>query len=288
MYGNEQKGICGGAMVIDRRFSPKIALGTAKGQVMVDQMAYSDGSAPEQTEFAKSDFLARMSHEMRTPLSAILGYAQLMASGGQAPTAAQSRSLNLILQAGWYLEKLIDTTRDLALIEAGSLDLSLERWSLAAIMRDCEATIEPQARARGIRVIFPVFETPCFVLADAARMQQVLGNLLSAAIERSAVGGAVVVDYAVGSSDWVRISISDAIAQQAAVLQDKGICVLLAQRLVELMGGAFGADADAAPGRVSWFALKRLQVPAAATHGATHSHIAFNASDTSAANAIPR
>src|ERR1035441_6240255 len=119
----------------------------------------------EKANLAKSDFLSSMSHELRTPLSAILGFAQLMDSGSPSPTDSQKRSIDQILQAGWYLLELINEILDLALIESGKLSLSLEPISLAEVMRECQAMIEPQAQKRGISVAFPHFEMPCFVQA---------------------------------------------------------------------------------------------------------------------------
>jgi signal transduction histidine kinase len=234
------------------------------------------------------EFLTRMSHEMRTPLSAILGYAQLMASGAQAPTAAQQRSLDLILQAGWHLEKLINTTRDLALIEAGTLPLSLECLSLAAVMLDCQALIESQAQARRVHVMFPVFAAPCFVVGDGIRVQQVLVNLLAIAIERSAVGGAVLVDYAIAGAEGIRISISDALHHEPIPSQDLGICVLLARRLVELMGGANGPDNALGTVTALSFTLKRADVPVNAGRARTDFHTNFTAVAAATASVIPR
>ena len=114
----------------------------------------------EKANLAKSDFLSSMSHELRTPLSAILGFAQLMESGSPPPTVSQKRSIDQILKAGWYLLELINEILDLALIESGKLSLSLEPISLAEVMRECQAMIEPQAQKRGISVAFPRFDGP--------------------------------------------------------------------------------------------------------------------------------
>ena len=105
-----------------------------------------DGRWRSKANLAKSDFLSSMSHELRTPLSAILGFAQLMESGTPPPTVSQKRSIDQILQAGWYLLELINEILDLALIESGKLSLSLEPISLAEVMRECQAMIEPQAQ----------------------------------------------------------------------------------------------------------------------------------------------
>ena len=82
-------------------------------------------SAAEKANLAKSDFLSSMSHELRSPLNAILGFAQLMESASPSPTASQSESIAQILQAGWHLLKLINEILDLAVIESGKVSLSL-------------------------------------------------------------------------------------------------------------------------------------------------------------------
>jgi signal transduction histidine kinase len=124
-----------------------------------------------------------MSHELRTPLNAILGFAQLMESGLPHPTPSQQRSLDQILKAGWYLLELINEILDLALIESGKVTLSREPVSLAEVMLECRAMIEPQAQKRGIGLTFPRFEIPWFVKADRTRVKQVLINLLFNAIK---------------------------------------------------------------------------------------------------------
>src|ERR1700722_14114213 len=163
----------------------------------------------EKANLAKSEFLSSMSHELRTPLSAILGFAQLIESGSPTPTASQKRSIDQILQAGWYLLDLINEILDLALIESGKLSLSLEPISLSEVMHECQAMIEPQAKKRSVGVAFPHFDTPCFVKADRTRVKQVLINLLSNAIKYNKLGGTVVVDYITSTPGRIRICVMD-------------------------------------------------------------------------------
>ena len=139
-------------------------------------------SAAEKANLAKSDFLSSMSHELRSPLNAILGFAQLMESDSPPPTPSQTASIEQILQGGWYLLELINEILDLAMIESGRLSLSLEPVSLVEVMLECQAMIEPQAQKRGIRISFPQFDISWFVNADRTRLKQVLINLLSNAI----------------------------------------------------------------------------------------------------------
>jgi PAS domain S-box-containing protein len=227
----------------------------------------------EKANLAKSDFLSSMSHELRTPLSAILGFAQLLESGSPAPTASQRRSVDQILQAGWYLLELINEILDLALIESGKLSLSLEPISLAEVMHECQDMVEPQAKKRGISVTFPQFDIPYFVEADRTRVKQVFINLLSNAIKYNKVGGTVVVDHITNIPGRIRICVKDSgegltadklaqlfqpfnrLGQEANGEEGTGIGLVTAKRLTELMGGAIGAESTVGTGSVFWIEL---------------------------------
>ncbi|MEA3160210.1 MAG: hypothetical protein QOD95_1758 [Gammaproteobacteria bacterium] len=227
----------------------------------------------EKANLAKSDFLSSMSHELRTPLSAILGFAQLMESGTPAPTVSQRRSIDQILQAGWYLLELINEILDLALIESGKMSLSLEPISLAEVMQECQAMIEPQAQKRGISVAFPEFGMPYFVKADRTRVKQVFINLLSNAIKYNKVSGTVIVDHITSSAGRIRIRFTDSgeglsaeqltllfqpfnrLGQEASGEEGTGIGLVTTKRLTELMGGSIGAESTVGTGSVFWIEL---------------------------------
>ena len=166
-------------------------------------------SVAEKANLAKSDFLSSMSHELRSPLNAILGFAQLMESASPAPTDAQKENIAQILQAGWHLLKLINEILDLAIIESGKVSLSPESVSLAEVMAECQSMMEPQARLRGIRMTFPQFENPIFVKADRTRLKQIIINLLSNAIKYNKEQGTVVVECTVSAPNRIRISVAD-------------------------------------------------------------------------------
>ncbi|MFL5293243.1 MAG: histidine kinase dimerization/phospho-acceptor domain-containing protein [Myxococcales bacterium] len=97
--------------------------------------------AAEKANRSKSDFLSSMSHELRSPLNGILGFAQLLESDKPPPTAGQKESIGQILTAGWHLLKLIDEILDLAKIESGRLSLSPEPVSLPEVMSECQGMI---------------------------------------------------------------------------------------------------------------------------------------------------
>jgi signal transduction histidine kinase len=234
-----------------------------------------DLSSPgQQATVCRSDLLTRMSHEMRTPLSVILGFAQLMESARATLTASQRNSISRILQAGWYMEKLIGLTRDLALVESGNLCLSIESVSLAPVMLEWRTMVELQAQTRGVRVTFPVLEIPCCVSADRNRLLEVLGHLLSAAIEYSEVQGAIVVDCELHDAEWIRIHVRDGGAgtfaarptRPESMAEGTAIGLRLAQRLVELMGGAIGVERIDGGRNLFSLDLKRMPVSMEAGH----------------------
>ncbi len=250
----------------------------------------------EKASLAKSDFLSSMSHELRTPLSAILGFAQLMETGSPLPTPSQKRSIDQILQAGWYLLELINEVLDLALIESGKLSLSLEPSALADVLRECEAMIGPQAQKRDISVAFPQLEIPYFVKADRTRVKQVLINLLSNAIKYNVVGGRVVVDCNENTPGRIRICVTDTgaglsseklaqlfqpfnrLGQEANGEEGTGIGLVVCKRLIDLMGGAIGAESTVGKGSGFWIELNlsaepQLAVGAAKPRAVAQAHV---------------
>jgi PAS domain S-box-containing protein len=233
----------------------------------------------EKANLAKSEFLSNMSHELRTPLSAILGFAQLMESGSPPPTASQKRSIDQILQGGWYLLELINEILDLALIESGRLSLSLEPILLAEVLRECQDMMEPQAQKRGISLSFPQFDVPYFVSADRTRVKQVFINLLSNAIKYNKDGGSVVVDHTTSTPGRIRICVRDSgagltadkmsqlfqpfnrLGQEASGEEGTGIGLVTTKRLIELMGGGIGAESTVGTGSVFWVELNLSTEP---------------------------
>lgn len=226
-----------------------------------------------------------MSHELRTPLNAILGFAQLVEMGSPPPTPAQKRSVDQILQAGWYLLELINEILDLALIESGKLMLSPEPVLLADVLHECEAMVGPQARKRGVSVTFPPLGVPYFVQADRTRVKQVLINLLSNAIKYNRVGGTVTVTCfaAEHSAGRLRICVEDTgeglpveklaqlfqpfnrLGQEALTEEGTGIGLWFCKRLIELMGGVIGVSSAIGSGSVFWIELDLTVAPSLPT-----------------------
>ena len=243
-----------------------------------DEIAKAKAVA-EKTSLASVEFLSGMSHELRTSLNAILGFAQLMESEQPPPTPSQKESVAKIVQAGWYLMELINEVMDLAMIESGRLSWSLEPMSLADVMHECQAAIEPQAQKSGIRMTLPEIDGQCFIKADRTRVKQVLTNLLSNAIKYNRPGGSVVVECTVSAPQRVRISVTDTgagmqpdqlaqlfrpfsrVGQETSAAAGAGIGLVVTKRLVELMGGAIGVRSHVGKGSVFWIELVTAVAP---------------------------
>ena len=233
----------------------------------------------EKANLAKSDFLSSMSHELRSPLNAILGFAQLMESEAPPPTMGQQESISQILRAGWHLLKLINEILDLTIIESGQIPISKEPVLISAILTECQGMFEQQAQQRGITMQFPVRDAGSYVLADHTRLKQVFINLLNNAIKYNRPHGSVEVFCSLQPKARVRVSIRDTglglrldqqaqlfqafnrLGQEAGGVEGTGIGLVVAKQLVGLMGGAIGVQSTVGEGSVFWFELDAVDGP---------------------------
>jgi signal transduction histidine kinase/ActR/RegA family two-component response regulator len=229
----------------------------------------------DQANQAKSAFLSNMSHELRSPLNAILGFAQLLETGEPLLTPGQDANVKQILRSGWYLLDLINEILDLATVESGKLALTNAAVDLSELFEDCRTMLEPLGNKGGITLIFPEKSAGCVVCADPMRLKQVLVNLLSNAIKYNRPAGSVVVTCSPVANQRIRITVVDTgyglsaiklshifepfnrLGQEANDQEGTGIGLAISRRLAVAMGGYVGVESTEGVGSAFWIELDR-------------------------------
>jgi signal transduction histidine kinase/CheY-like chemotaxis protein len=140
----------------------------------------------------KDEFLATLSHELRTPLNAVLGYTQMLRGGVIAPERLAG-VLSIIERNAQLQEQLISDVLDVSRIVTGKLRLDIEPVDLKIVVEEALTTVAPAAAAKGVRTQVTLDSPGVPVAGDAARLQQVVWNVLSNAIKFTARGGRVQV-----------------------------------------------------------------------------------------------
>jgi PAS domain S-box-containing protein len=228
---------------------------------------------------AKSEFLSRMSHELRTPMNSILGFGQLLERKELPPD--QLRSVEHILRAGRHLLNLINEVLEIARIEAGKQNFSLEPVRVAAVLREARALIQPLAAQRELTIDDMFVDEDCFVRADRQRLVQVLLNLLSNAIKYNRPDGHVSVTCETDTAGigTVRIGVRDTgrgipaerinrlfvpfdrLGVEGTGEEGTGLGLALSKRLVEAMGGGIEVESVVDEGSTFWVELPLAEAP---------------------------
>ena len=164
--------------------------------------------AAERNSAAKTLFLSSMSHEFRTPMNSILGFAQLL-DDETSLSQKQKYFVEKILVSGDHLKKLIDDILDLARIEAGGAEINIVNVDLCTTMHELIAIIKPLAEEREIDFLAEEPETLYQVKVDPLRLQQIILNLLSNAIKYNRIGGRVEVSCDKINDRQLRLHIVD-------------------------------------------------------------------------------
>jgi PAS domain S-box-containing protein len=233
----------------------------------------------ERASLAKSEFLSRMSHELRTPLNSVLGFAQLLDMDDLEEP--QEQAVGHILRAGKHLLNLIDEVLDIARIESGHLDLSVEPVLVLDVLGDAVDLARPMAEHRDVHL--SVDAASCvpgtYVLADRQRLLQVLLNLLSNATKYNTRTGRVDVSVARTEDGRARISVTDTgpgiraedidrvfepfdrLGAERSGAEGTGIGLTLSKHLVERMGGEIAVQSTVAVGSTFSVLLPLTAIP---------------------------
>lgn len=217
----------------------------------------------------KSEFLANVSHELRTPLSAIIGFSQILLDGIDGPmNEEQQQDILQVNRSGQSLLALINQILDLSKIEAGKMELAIERIELPTLVTSVLESISPLAQEKGLRIDTRFAPGLPAVEADAGRLKQILINLLSNAVKFTERGHIEVI--AQPSGRMVRIAVKDtgigiSAEAQKVIFEEfvqgdgsstrrhggTGLGLSIVRKLVEMHGGAVTVVSE--PGMGSTF-----------------------------------
>lgn len=234
----------------------------------------------ERANRVKDEFLATLSHELRSPLNAIHGWARLAAGhlGDHGPSMLQ-RALEVIDRNVALQLRLITDLLDVSRFTNGKLPIQRERVDVVAIVGRVIDSLRPEASAKRIRVSPRIKTGQAFVSGDASRLEQVLWNVLSNALKFTPAGGAVTITVELSDAD-VEIAVADTGEGIAAEFLPQvfdrfrqadstttrrhgglGLGLAVAHHLVEAHGGRITAESPG-PGQGSTF---RIRLPLADT-----------------------
>jgi PAS domain S-box-containing protein len=227
----------------------------------------------ERANRLKSEFLASMSHELRTPLNTILGFSELLSEQNAGPlNDKQKRFLTHIQRDAGHLLELINDVLDLSKIEAGRLELRLEKFPMAVAVAEVLTSIRPLVATKSLRLDSDL-DTRLRLQADRLRFKEILYNLLSNAIkftppggrvwiESSIVDGSVCIlvgDTGIGipADDQQPIfeSFRQASATTKGVREGTGLGLAITKRLVEHHGGRIWVESEPGKGSRFFFTL---------------------------------
>ena len=237
------------------------------------EQARQEKIVAEMANRSKSEFMSRMSHEMRTPLNAIIGFAQLL----RLRSGTRIDHVDHILDAGRHLLMLVNDVLDLQRAETGELALRPQPLSLRALVDECLAMLRPLADARAVHQQPPPADAPRPALADAQRLRQVLLNIGSNAIKYNRPAGRVIWRFAGHDDGTVDVIVEDSgagmtddqlarlfqpferLGRDTSTIEGTGLGLVIARRLVEQMGGALDVRSRAGVGTTV-----TIRLPAAA------------------------
>jgi PAS domain S-box-containing protein len=229
----------------------------------------------ERANQVKSDFLASMSHELFTPMNAVLGFAQLLEY--EDLTEEQHSYVETILRGAHHLLDLIKEVLAFSIIDSEKIDLKIEKVELAGLIQSCLVLTQPLAMQKKVTTI-DTLTAACnvTVLADSLRLKQVLLNLISNAVKYNRENGNVKLQCELLNPQTIKISVIDTgiglteeqmaklfqpferLSAKNSAIEGAGLGLSISKKLIETMNGKIGVESKIGDGCCFW-----LEIPLA-------------------------
>ena len=233
-------------------------------------------AALERVNHLKSQFLATVTHELRTPLHSIISYGALILEGfveGEL-TAEQEEHIQFIVRRAEDLSRLVDDMLDLSKIEADRLEVKVEPLALESSLTEVVNQLMPMASNKGLQLTLEMEDSLPMALADSQRIRQVVINMVSNALKFTEKGGVTIQCALLDRYDMLRISVNDTgIGISPAALDyifeafrqadgsttrrfgGTGLGLTIARKLIELQGGEVSVESVVGQGSTFSFTL---------------------------------
>lgn len=235
-----------------------------------------DMTERKQAELAKQEFLATISHEVRTPITAINGMSSLLLN--TELTSQQREFVDTIYSSGEALLRIINDFLDFSKIESGKLELEEQPFSIETCINEVIHILLPQAKQKGIELIFNYCQkTPALVLGDVTRLRQILINLVSNAIKFTHEGSVEIcvinrsndnhlnqIEFAIRDTgigihqanfDCLFKCFSQVNSSITRQYGGTGLGLAICKRLAELMGGKIWVESELGKGSTFYFTI---------------------------------
>src|SRR6266581_3379382 len=233
-------------------------------------------AALERVNHLKSQFLATVTHELRTPLHSIISYGALILEGFVAGelTAEQEDHIQFMVRRAEDLSHLVDDMLDLSKIEADRLEVKLEPLTLGSCLSEVVSQLKPMANNKGLHLTLDMADEFPVVMADSHRIRQIVINMVSNALKFTEQGGVVIRCMQLENYNMLRVSVHDSgIGISPAALGyifeafrqadgstmrrfgGTGLGLTIARKLIELQGGEVAVESTVGQGSTFSFTL---------------------------------
>ena len=221
----------------------------------------------------KSEFLAKMSHQLRTPLTAIIGFCEVLLGGMDGDLKPeQTEDVGQIHKSGIVLLELVNDILDLSKIEAGKIEFAIQEVDLEPLAEQVMTTLLQMAEAKALKLACDLSPSARVVMGDPGRVREILTNLVSNAIKFTPTGSVTirslpagdmaevsVIDTGIGISQDAHGRIFEEFRQAnekiAGAYGGTGLGLSIARKLAELQGGRMGVESEPGKGSRFWFTL---------------------------------